>query len=157
MTDETTTGFTDPKVAWVTILTHDSYIMGVRVLCRSLQNTGTRFPLVVLYTDNISPSLIKILQKDGAKVKQLNIKHFPACLANQPGKIPVHNDICAKLCVWELTEYERVCFLDADVLVVRNMDELFEFNINADAGFSIGAVNKCSCTAEYADAMSVER
>ena len=36
-----------------------------------------------------------------------------------------------KLAAWRLTEFERVVFLDADMLVVQNMDELFALDLAA--------------------------
>jgi alpha-N-acetylglucosamine transferase len=44
-------------------------------------------------------------------------------------KPPFHTplDNFAKLRLWQLTEYERVVFLDADTLMVRNCDKLFGY------------------------------
>src|SRR5690349_23426348 len=38
---------------------------------------------------------------------------------------PLHN--FAKLRLWELEEHEKVVFLDADTLVIQNIDRLFDY------------------------------
>ena len=47
-----------------------------------------------------------------------------------------------KLAAWRLTEFERVVFLDADMLVTKNMDELFSLSLPAD---EIAACHACRC------------
>ena len=37
-------------------------------------------------------------------------------------------DNFAKLRLWQLTEYEKCVFIDADALVLRNIDRLFELS-----------------------------
>ncbi len=47
-----------------------------------------------------------------------------------------------KLAVWRLTEFERIVFLDADMLVTQNMDELFDLDLADD---QIAACHACRC------------
>ncbi|WP_368784585.1 glycosyltransferase [Arthrobacter sp. SX1312] len=51
-------------------------------------------------------------------------------------------EVWTKLAVWGLTEFERVVFLDADMLVTRNMDELFSLDL---ADGAIGTCHACRC------------
>ncbi|KAB2569028.1 Galactinol synthase 4 [Lasiodiplodia theobromae] len=51
-------------------------------------------------------------------------------------------DIWAKLRAFELTEYERVILVDSDMLVRRNMDELFDMPLERD---EIAAGFACTC------------
>ncbi|RKP06333.1 family 8 glycosyl transferase [Thamnocephalis sphaerospora] len=142
---------TVPRYVWATLLTRDSYAMGARVLCRSLQNAGSSFPLVVLYTDAVSVPVVERLSKDGALLQRVEPVEFDA-IHNVHQHTRVHySDLWSKLRVWQLTQYERVCFLDADMLVVRNMDDAFDVIIDERAGFSLAAAHACTCNPQQVE------
>jgi alpha-N-acetylglucosamine transferase len=136
------------QYAWVTLLTRDNYLAGTRVLCRSLQNVATRYPLVILYTDTLSESAIRQLRQDNAILKHIEpitSEDIPLPDAEQH-LWPHYYDIWTKLRVWQLTGYERVCFLDSDMVVLRNMDEVFDASIGGEANtFDIAAAHACTC------------
>ncbi|KAI8049093.1 family 8 glycosyl transferase [Syncephalis plumigaleata] len=137
-----------PKYAWATLLTRDSYLAGTRVLCRSLQNAATRYPLVVLYTDTLSESAVELLRQDNAVLKRIEpISNEDIPLPDVEQHLWSHYyDTWTKLRVWQLTEYERVCFLDSDMVVLRNMDEVFSASIGDEAtAFEIAAAHACTC------------
>ncbi|PKC69183.1 family 8 glycosyltransferase, partial [Rhizophagus irregularis] len=51
-------------------------------------------------------------------------------------------DSWTKLRVWDIEGYDRVVFLDADMLVMKNIDHLMNMNLPKDF---LGAVNACTC------------
>ncbi|KAH7323652.1 nucleotide-diphospho-sugar transferase [Rhexocercosporidium sp. MPI-PUGE-AT-0058] len=87
--------------AWVTLLTRSSYIPGVVLLAHSLQSTSRN--------THLSSSTLQLYQQNASQ-------HFATKF----------EDTWTKLRIFELFEYERLVFLDADMLVFRNMDELFD-------------------------------
>lgn len=94
----------------------DGFEIGVRVLGQSLREVHTQFDYVVLCTDDVPLSVRRVLKNDGWIVKPIeNIK------LNER-----FNENVLKLNIFKLTEYRRVVFLDADVIVTRNIDELFK-------------------------------
>ncbi|KAI8058004.1 nucleotide-diphospho-sugar transferase [Syncephalis plumigaleata] len=135
------------KCAWATLLTRDTYLDGTRVLYRSLQDSSTRYPLVVLYTDTLSQASVDCLRRDGAPVKRIElITDNDMPLPKADDYLWSHyQDIWTKLRVWQLTEYDRVCFLDSDMVVLRNMDEVFDMEIGGATGFDIAAAHACTC------------
>jgi alpha-N-acetylglucosamine transferase len=127
--------------AWVTLLTQPNYLAGVRTLRASLERSGTRHPLVVLVTDGIDADTRQLLEDDGCQVRGVD--------SLRPGSDgPDHYanarfaEVWTKLAAWQLTEFDRVVFLDADMLVTQNMDELFSLEIVGDA---IAACHACRC------------
>lgn len=55
-------------------------------------------------------------------------------------KLPMYAECWTKLHMWGLdTDYDRLCYLDADMLVLRNIDHVFE-----DCDRSFVAVGDCS-------------
>ncbi|KAJ4428320.1 hypothetical protein ANN_24339, partial [Periplaneta americana] len=128
--------------AWVTLATNDSYSLGALVLAHSLRRAGTTHDLVALVTPGVSaamryalyPALIKIeldvsrgqLSSVFNVVQEVNVldSRDEANLALL--ERPDLGITFTKLHCWRLTQYEKCVFLDADTLVLKNCDELFE-------------------------------
>lgn len=129
--------------AYVTLVTNADYAMGATALVRSLTLTGTEAEIVVLRTGGVETSALSPLSALGARLveaeplptsAEFNERHQRAKLhADAPftrGKKPAFHaplDNFAKLRLWQLTEYERVVFIDADAVVLRNIDRLFGY------------------------------
>ncbi len=127
--------------AWVTLVTNADYALGARALLRSLVLTGTGADLVVLHTDVAAGDLAP-LRALGARLVRVdplptspgfNAAHAKGALHARAAftkgtKPPFHTplDNFAKLRLWQL-DYERVVFVDADALVLRNSDVLFDY------------------------------
>eukprot|EP00899_Mesostigma_viride_P022103 jgi/Mesvir1/3077/Mv12057-RA.2 len=108
------------REAYVTLLyDEEKFLMGVRVLGQSLRESGTQRDLVVITTSS-SLATISLLQADGWIVKRVMTLQNPN--AGHPRRFWA---VYTKLLVFNLTEYDRVVFLDADTLVLRNLDALF--------------------------------
>ena len=111
-----------------TLLSSLDYLDGVLVLNSSLRASQSKFPLYVFMTSAFfeeHPEVAKIL-----KFHQIPFQLFEESL-----KLPeqVSNQIRSKrwvntfdkLQVFGLTEFEKVVFLDCDMLITQNIDSLF--------------------------------
>lgn len=130
-----------PAFAWVTLLTQPGYVPGVEALRRSLRQSGSPWPLVVMVTANIDAATREKLTAQACLVKEVPVLGPDPGLAHRYANARFA-DVWSKLAVWTLTDYTRVAFLDADMLVVQNMDELFELPLQE--GF-IAACHACRC------------
>ncbi|MFD1912972.1 glycosyltransferase [Halodurantibacterium flavum] len=129
--------------AYVTLVTNADYALGARALLRSLRLAGTQADLVVMHTGGVDTAALGPLQGFGARLVAVDLlptsdafneRHGRARLHGaapftKGGKPPFHTplDNFAKLRLWQMTEYEKVVFLDADTLVLRNCDRLFAY------------------------------
>lgn len=127
--------------AWVTLLTQPGYVPGVEALRHSLQKSGSPWPLVVMVTPGIEAATRRSLSDAGCVVREVPILGPDPALAHRYANARFA-EVWSKLAVWTLEEYQRVAFLDADMLVVQNMDEVFELPLQA--GF-IAACHACRC------------
>ncbi|WP_343465078.1 glycosyltransferase family 8 protein [Pantoea sp.] len=127
--------------AWVTLLTQPEYVIGVRALHRSLQRSKTQWPLVVMVTKAIPQETQQALRAQGCVIHPVD-PLLPKDSLEQHYASAQFGEVWSKLRVWELTHYQRVVFLDADMLVLRNMDELFTLDMGDSP---LAACHACRC------------
>lgn len=112
-----------PREAYVTVL-HSSefYVCGAIALAQSILKTNTTNDLVLLADLTISKDSRQGLQAAGWKVKQIDRIRSPN------SKVDAYNEWnYSKLRVWQLTEYDKVMFIDSDFIVLHNIDHFFEY------------------------------
>jgi len=112
--------------AFVTLATNDSYGKGAYVLGKSLKNTGTSRQLVMLVTDGVSAAQRTQLNEVWDKLVDITLMDSNDLANLALLKRPELGCTFSKLKAWTLTEYEKCVFLDADTLVLQNIDDLFE-------------------------------
>ncbi|KAK0403975.1 hypothetical protein QR680_017220 [Steinernema hermaphroditum] len=124
--------------AWVTLATNDGYAMGALVLAHSLKAVNTVHKLHCMVTPQVSDPVRENLHAVFDEVSLVNVldsnDDVNLALIGRPDL----GVTFTKLHCWRLTQYEKCVFLDADVLVVQNADELFErpeFSAAADIGW----------------------
>jgi hypothetical protein len=105
----------------------DMYVLGTRVVIRSILETGTQQDVVVVCATNVRESTIEQFKREGAIIKMV-----PNIPNPYKGEQQFRRSYKArfeftfnKLYMWNLLEYERVIYNDADNLITRNIDELF--------------------------------
>lgn len=109
--------------AYVSILVTDDYLPGLLVLSASLKFVKSRYPLHVLLTPNISEKTIDILIKNSITYSILSQN------IDNPTNINIHHrwfPTYSKLAIFDQVQYEKIVYLDVDMMVLRNIDELFE-------------------------------
>ncbi|KAL7319851.1 hypothetical protein PS15m_002938 [Mucor circinelloides] len=123
--------------AFVTFLCDDVMGEATEVLVYSLKQTNTKHDIVVLVLEDVTQTVRSRLEYLGAKIINVDQIKYPwdSSSARRKG----FNKACrySKLNLWNLTQYEKVVFLDADTMVVNNIDELFgypQFTAAVDIG-----------------------
>lgn len=131
------------KTAYVTLVTNQDYVLGALALMRSITLTGSRADKVVLHTGALSRDALAPLKQYDVRLIEtellptshaFNLRHsrkaqHAAAPFTKGEKPSFHTplDNFAKLRLWQLTEYESVVFIDADALMLRNCDKLFNY------------------------------
>lgn len=111
------------REAYATVLhSSESYVCGAIALAHSIKRTNSTRDLVLLADDSITSKSIKGLQDAGWKVKKIKRIRSPNA---EEGAYNEWN--YSKLTVWQLAEYDKVIFVDADLIVLRNIDEFFVY------------------------------
>ncbi|XP_024540904.1 inositol phosphorylceramide glucuronosyltransferase 1 [Selaginella moellendorffii] len=107
--------------AYVTLLYGDEFLLGVRVLGKSIRDTGTSKDLAVLVSDGVSMDAIRLLEADGWIVERIEL------LSNPNQQRPARFwGVYTKLKIFNMTQYQKVVYLDADTIVVKDIEDLFQ-------------------------------
>ncbi|MED6114264.1 UDP-glucuronate:xylan alpha-glucuronosyltransferase 2 [Stylosanthes scabra] len=111
------------REAYATVLhSSDEYVCGAIMLAQSLLRTGTKRDLILLLDDSISMAKRRALSASGWKIRIITRIRNPKA---EKGTYNEYN--YSKFRLWQLTDYDKVVFIDADIVVLRNMDVLFHF------------------------------
>lgn len=133
----------DSKFAYVTLVTNDDYIGGALALVRSIRLTGSKADIVVLHTGAVSDKQLAPVAQLGARLVHAELLETSEAFNHRHGRARLHKnapftkgrkpdfhtplDNFVKLRLWQLIEYQRCIFIDADALVLRNIDRLFSY------------------------------
>src|SRR5262245_7917270 len=129
--------------AYVTLVTNRDYAAGALALTRSLRLTGTKADIVVLHTGAVAendlapivalgvrPVRAELLPTSDAFNERHQRARLHALAPFTKGEKPAFHtplDNFVKLRLWQLSEYDKCVFIDADALVLKNIDRLFEY------------------------------
>ena len=109
--------------AYISILTTEDYLPGLLVLNASLKSVKSLYPLHVLLAPTISKKVTDILDNYSISYSVLSQA------INNPTDIDIHHrwfSTYYKLAVFDQIQYQKIVYIDADMLILRNIDELFE-------------------------------
>ncbi|KAI8873132.1 nucleotide-diphospho-sugar transferase, partial [Ramicandelaber brevisporus] len=113
--------------AYVTLVTSTDYVPGVETLAFSLRESGTSRPILCLATPavltdaNIKSRMLRAFDA----IVEVDLIDSRAFHQLQLLGRPELGVTFTKLHVWNLTQFKRAIYLDADTLVLRNIDDLF--------------------------------
>lgn len=111
--------------AYVTLCSKSNYLDGVLILHRSLRKVGAKYPLFVLLSHDIEDFVAEKLSLEGLGYFRLAASIIRIDV-NEKGTFSHWNYSFDKLQVFGLTQFEKCVYLDADMLVLQNIDSLFE-------------------------------
>lgn len=124
--------------SFVTLATNDSYTLGALALAQSLRNANTNRSLSIMITNGVSPVMQTRLRETFDHVELVNVldsnDSMNLSLLNRPDL----GITFTKFHCWRLTQFTKCVFLDADCLILKNCDDLFdreEFSAAPDVGW----------------------
>lgn len=133
---------------YVTLVTKPSYLAGVLILAFTLRKHGSRYPLLVFYTSSLSESCVSVLQSESSKLNIILSHVEPLLPPGVDNKLLIaerFQDTWTKLRVFQpdLTDFDTICFVDADIMISKNMDSIFD--VDLPSGNWIAATHACVC------------
>lgn len=115
------------KLAYATILSTDSYLPGVLALFESIKRTNTKIKnFVVVVNESIKPETKQRLAESGCTVVEKPGISVPDKIKAKNKILPYWNNTFDKFNLFDLSDYDKIVYLDSDVYVNQNIDELFD-------------------------------
>lgn len=112
------------------VMKGDLYVPGAIVAAHSIRETGTKYDIVCMVTPDVSPEGVKKLHAVFDYVHQVDYierktKHLRSKkIENRYGYWKSVSYTKARML--QLTQYKKTMFMDSDLVVVENIDTLFE-------------------------------
>ena len=128
----------DKRFTWVTYVDGEVYLKGARVLGRSLLKTNSKYALLIIVPETMSS---KILNVHDENIHFLSRPHIGQDV-DLKAAYPRYAHCLNKIHIWTLKEYEKVCWLDSDLVVVKNIDAIFDQELREN---EIAIASGCTC------------
>lgn len=119
---------TTNKKAFVAFISSDNYIYYILHLYKNLLDVNSKYPLYCGVTESVSTNTVNILKKVGINVFKLNAQDIANSTILQNS---VHKGMCqsyinafTKLAILRETKFEKIVYLDTDLWIKENIDEL---------------------------------
>jgi len=111
------------KNIYVTFSNNDQYTMGIIALKMSMIDVGCRYDLLVFVTVDVSQEMRSQMEAIKCIVIETDMVEIPKEISVQ---IERWRPAFTKFRAWQLTDYERIIWLDSDMLLLKSLDPLFE-------------------------------
>lgn len=112
--------------AFVTLATNDEYACGALVWAVSLKEVKTKKLIVCLITKQVTPQLSDLIRSVFDAVEVVDVLDSKDQSNLKLLARPELGVTFTKLHCWRLTQYSKAVFMDADTLVLQNIDDLFD-------------------------------
>ena len=104
---------------YVCVLSTNNYLEGVLVLKENLKKVNSKYPLLCIINETIGEEERKILDYFEIEYKEMPSIHY----SQTEG---MWKNTFDKINIFSLIEYEKIVYLDCDMLIRSNIDNLFE-------------------------------
>ncbi|EAL63970.1 hypothetical protein DDB_G0286945 [Dictyostelium discoideum AX4] len=111
------------KNVYVTFADNAEYLKGIVALRMSMINTKCNYGLIVFVTKQVEQQDREPLQLLDCDVREIEMVDIPKEVSVQ---IDRWRPAFTKFRAWQLVEYERVIWLDSDMLLLKSLDHLFD-------------------------------
>ena len=114
--------------AYVTLLTTDNYIYYIIGLYESWLKTKSKYKFYCAITDNISKQTLQILDTIGMPYFYIDIEPLQPFIkrSQKLGMVNKYQQASNKLALFGCTQFNKCVYLDSDMLVFHNIDDLFD-------------------------------
>ncbi|XP_075480717.1 UDP-glucuronate:xylan alpha-glucuronosyltransferase 2 isoform X1 [Primulina tabacum] len=114
---------TPKREAYASLLhSSETYVCGAITLAQTLLQTRTDRDLILLLDSSISEPKRDALSRAGWQLRIIKRIRNPHAKKNSYNEYNY-----SKFRLWLLTEYDKIVFIDSDIIVLRNLDVLFNF------------------------------
>tara|TARA_E500000178_G_C17022057_1_gene756120 strand:- start:1886 stop:2803 length:918 start_codon:yes stop_codon:yes gene_type:complete len=137
-----------------TFISNDRDIRGVLLLKYNLKKINSKYNFGCIVTEDVSEESIELLKKykiELFKINFSNILHNFKFSKSHIQKVK-NKHLFGKLSIFSLTDYDKVIYLDTDILLLKNIDNLMNKKLEFN---NIMMVNDIQATKDYSSIIVV--
>lgn len=122
--------------AWVTLVATDNFAQGAIILAKSLKKVKSKYPLYIIATNNLSPTSFALFEENNIPYRVFPYMSFYCNgernqnyykdIVDQNKNARWNCTIC-KLYMFLFSDFDKVCYLDADIEFIQNCDYYFNY------------------------------
>lgn len=111
------------RVAYVTVLhSSEAYVCGAIALGQSIRQSGSNKDMILLHDQSITNRSLIGLSSAGWTLRLIDRIRSPFA------KKDSYNEWnYSKLRVWQVSDYDKLVFIDADFIILKKLDHLFYY------------------------------
>ena len=124
---------TKPRVCFVLTVTgsSDDYLInGAQILLRSLRISNEKIPVLILY-DDLSASQLALF--GGYELRKVDLTNYSMSLDSTLNRPDLNSSVFLRFEIQEVVDFDIAVYLDCDVVVLDNIDEIFGYPGNISA------------------------
>ncbi|KFK35602.1 hypothetical protein AALP_AA4G012800 [Arabis alpina] len=111
------------RVAYVTVLhSSEAYVCGAIALAQSIRQSGSTKDMILLHDQSITNRSLLGLSSAGWNLRLIDRIRSPFSEKNSYNEWNY-----SKLRVWQVTDYDKLVFIDSDFIILRKLDHLFYY------------------------------
>lgn len=112
----------EKKYCYATLITNEKYLHCIIRCKQTMEYFKTKYPFIALIPEGYNEMKLK-LESNNILCREIKVDKF--CSAKTLYE-PFYEDTINKFQIFNLTEFEKVCFLDGDVILAGNLDSKFD-------------------------------
>ncbi len=117
--------------SYVSYLSNDLDLKGVLLNNYRLRKYSSLVPYTCIVCEGVSDSAIQTLEEDGISVVKFNLRNLlSSSLPETSVDYLISKHFFGKFLIFLLSGFEKCVYLDADLLICRNLDVLFDMNVD---------------------------
>lgn len=110
--------------AYITLLSSVDYLPATLILNQNLKDVKSVYPLLVAVTENIFSEVQPYLEKENILYKIIPFMTYSKKIQEDFSGTHILN-IASKFALFKFYEYDKLIYLDSDILIYENIDDLF--------------------------------
>lgn len=105
---------------YATLVSSQEYLIAALILNESIKKTNSSYPFLICLTTNLATeNNINILNNENINFKVIPILKYSF---SSNGNV---NNTASKINIFNLKNYDKILYIDADSYILKNIDHLF--------------------------------
>lgn len=116
--------------SYVSYLSNDLDLKGVLLNNFKLRKYSSLIPYTCIVCEGVSEETVYKLESEGVNVVRFTLRDSLSELSPHSTEYLIGRHFFGKFLVFKLTDYQKCVYLDADILICQNLDQLFSLDVD---------------------------